>query len=70
MAFVFYRWAPAMQEIIETAEPMLKAMVLEATGVKVLSLHHDISSVTGEKIIVATLVAPPFCRDAKKRWPA
>jgi uncharacterized protein YbcI len=53
--------------LVETARPMLEAMLHEATGVKVLSLHHDISTVTGEKIIVATLAEPPRCRDAKKK---
>jgi uncharacterized protein YbcI len=53
--------------LIETARPILDAMVEEATGVKVLSLHHDISTVTGEKIIVATLAEPPCYREAKRR---
>jgi len=53
--------------LVETARPILEAMIHEATGVKVLSLHHDISTVTGEKIIVATLTESPRCRDAKKR---
>jgi uncharacterized protein YbcI len=42
-------------------------MIKEATGVKVLSLHHDISTVTGEKVMVFTLAESPFCREAKKR---
>src|SRR5258707_15601011 len=29
-------------QLIETARPFLEAMLQEATGVKVLSLHHDI----------------------------
>ena len=57
--------------LVETARPILEAMIHEATGVKVLSLHHDISTVTGEKIIVATLAESPCYRevqrDAKKR---
>jgi uncharacterized protein YbcI len=53
--------------LIETARPMLEAMIQMATGVNVLSLHHDISTVTGEKIIVATLAEPPGYRDVKKR---
>lgn len=53
--------------LIETARPMLEAMIFEATGVNVLSLHHDISTVTGEKIIVVTLVEAPCCREAKRR---
>ena len=37
------------------ARPVLEAMVQEVTGVKVLSLHHDISTVTGEKVVLFTL---------------
>jgi uncharacterized protein YbcI len=53
--------------LVETARPILGAMIHEATGVKVLSLHQDISTVTGEEIIVFTLAEFPYCRDAKRR---
>ena len=53
--------------LVETARPFIEAMIKEATGVKVLSLHHDISTVTGEKIMVFTLAESPFCRETKKR---
>ena len=33
-------------------------MVQEVTGVKVLSLHHDISTVTAEEIVIFTLAWP------------
>jgi uncharacterized protein YbcI len=32
----------------------------------VLSLHHDISTVTGEKIIVVTLAEPPLAREKRR----
>ncbi len=52
---------------METARSIMEAMVQEATGVKVLSLHHDISTITGEEVVLFTLAqAPPF-RDAKKK---
>src|SRR4030081_1586034 len=41
--------------LIETARPIMEAMVQEITGVRVLSLHHDISTVTGEEVVVFTL---------------
>jgi uncharacterized protein YbcI len=41
--------------LVETARPVLEAMVQEITGVQVLSLHHDISTATGEKVILFTL---------------
>ncbi len=42
-------------------------MVEEITGVKVLSLHHDISTATGEEIVLFTLAESPILRDAKKK---
>ena len=51
--------------LIETAKPHLQALVQEITGVKVLSLHHDISTVTGEAFIVLTLAETPLSRQAK-----
>jgi len=52
-------------ELIETARPIMEAMVHEVTGVKVLSLHHDISTVTGEEIVLFTLAKAPDVREAK-----
>lgn len=52
--------------LIETARPMMEVMIEHATGVKVLSLHHDISTATGEEVILFTLVESPRFRDAKK----
>jgi uncharacterized protein YbcI len=54
--------------LIEMARPRLEAMVEEATGVEVLSLHHDISTVTGEEVILFTLARLPDCRETKKKW--
>jgi hypothetical protein len=42
-------------------------MVQEVTGVTVLSLHHGISTVTGEEVVPFTLAKPPDCREAKKK---
>ena len=44
----------------------LRASIEEVTGVKVLSLHHDISTATGEEVIVFTLVESPHFRDVKR----
>src|ERR1700756_5722516 len=41
--------------LLETARPLLEAMVREITGLKTLSLHHDISTVTGEEVVLFTL---------------
>lgn len=53
--------------LIETARPVLEAMLEDATHVKVVSLHHDISTVTGEEVLVFSLAGSPIFRDAKKR---
>ena len=53
--------------LIETARPVMEAMVQQVTGVAVLSLHHDISTVTGEEILVFTLAESPLFRGVKKR---
>src|SRR5687768_18143403 len=49
-------------QLVETARPVLEAMVEGVTGVKVSSLHHDISTVSGEEVILFTLVAAPAAR--------
>jgi uncharacterized protein YbcI len=49
--------------LIETARPLVEAMVQDVTGVKVLSLHHDISTLTGEEVIVFTLAGEPAWRE-------
>lgn len=54
-------------QLIEAARPILEAMVQEITDVKVLSLHHDISTATGEEIVLFTLVGSPLFRETKKK---
>jgi uncharacterized protein YbcI len=54
-------------QLIETARPVLESMVLEVTGTKVMSLHHDISTTTGEEIVVFTLAEAPLVREKKNR---
>ena len=53
--------------LIETARSIMEAMVQEVTGVKVLTMHHDISTLTGEEVVLFTLVESPIFRDAKKK---
>jgi uncharacterized protein YbcI len=52
--------------LIETARPVMEAMVEDITGVKVASLHHDISTSTGEEIVVFTLAETPGVREIRK----
>jgi uncharacterized protein YbcI len=48
--------------LIETARPVMEAMVEEVTGSKVVSLHHDISTLTGEEVVLFTLAESPGYR--------
>jgi len=42
-------------ELLEKARPLLEAMVWDITGRKVNSLHTDISTASGERVIIFTL---------------
>jgi len=53
--------------LIETARPILEALVQDATGTNVVSLHHDISTVTGEEVILFSLAETPPFREGKKK---
>lgn len=54
-------------QLVETARPSLEALVAVVTGVKPLSLHHDISTITGEEIVAFTLTNPPQFRETKRK---
>ena len=54
-------------QLIETARPVLEVMVQEITGVKMLSLHHDISTATGEEVVIFTLAESPLFRETKQK---
>jgi uncharacterized protein YbcI len=53
--------------LLETARPLLEAMVYEVTGMKVISMHHDISTVTGEEVMLFTLAESPRFREIKRK---
>ena len=53
--------------LIETARPILEAMIQEVNGIKALSLHHDISTATGEEVVVFALAGSPDYRRAENR---
>ena len=52
-------------QLMETARPVLETVIQETTGVKVRSLHHDISTATGEEIVLFTLAEFPVFRENK-----
>lgn len=45
---------------------VMEEMVEEITGVKVVSLHHDISTTTAEEVVVFTLAESPDFRETRK----
>ena len=47
------------KQLLELARPMLQSLIHEAAGVKGLSMHHDISTVTGEEVVIFSLVESP-----------
>ncbi len=51
--------------LVETARPLMETMVQDVTGCKVLCLHHDISTVMGEEVVLFTLNGSPACRGVK-----
>jgi uncharacterized protein YbcI len=54
-------------QLIETARPGLEAIVQEITGAATISLHHDISTLAGEEIIVFVLAEAPIMRESKRK---
>jgi uncharacterized protein YbcI len=45
--------------LLEQGRPLLEEAVENIVGVKVKSLHTDISTVTGERVILFSLMKPP-----------
>jgi uncharacterized protein YbcI len=54
-------------QLIEIARPALETLVQDITGVKPRSLHHDISTLTGEEVVIFTLAETPQFRELKKK---
>jgi uncharacterized protein YbcI len=53
--------------LIETAAMQITSMIQVITGVRVVSMHHDISTVTGEEIVIFSLSAAPSCIETRPR---
>ncbi len=47
------------KQLLKLARPMLESLVYEVAGVKALSMHHDLSTVTGEEVVVFSLAEMP-----------
>ena len=53
--------------LVLVGRPVLEALVRDAAGAAPINVHHDISPVTGEEVIVLTLDSAPATRDRKRR---
>ena len=53
--------------LIETARPVMEALVEKVTAVKVVSMHHDISTKTGEEVVLFTLARAPDFRETERK---
>jgi uncharacterized protein YbcI len=42
-------------------------MIRDVTGVEVVSLHHDISTVAGEEVVLFALAKSPGVRETSKK---
>lgn len=54
-------------ELMEKGRELLEAIIRDILGQEVKSLHTDISTRTGERIIIFTLDAPPVFRESNAR---
>jgi uncharacterized protein YbcI len=54
-------------QLVLAGRPMLDSLVQDAAGSPPINVHHDISPVTGEEVIVLTLAQTPVCRDRRRR---
>jgi uncharacterized protein YbcI len=54
-------------QLIETARPALQTLIESITGTKTISLHHDISTLHGEEVIVFSLDRIPEVRQGTGR---
>jgi len=53
--------------LVKTTRPLLEAMIEKATPSRVVSLHHNISTVTGEEFVLFTLGESPQFREVRKK---
>lgn len=58
------------QELLDHGRPILEGMVREILGVEIRSLHTDISTKTGERIVVLSLNERPACVEPSRRTEA
>ena len=52
--------------MVSAGRPRLAEIVEMAVGVKLVSVHRDISTITGEELLVFSLAETPACRPKRK----
>jgi uncharacterized protein YbcI len=53
--------------MLETSRPRIDALIRESTGLECVSMHHDISTITGEEVFVFTLSGEMNLRETKRK---
>ena len=53
--------------MVVTGRQRLETIVEDAVGVKLVSVHHDISTITGEELIVFSLAEAPIYRPKRPK---
>lgn len=53
--------------LLETSRARIDAFVQESTDLRCVSMHHDISTVTGEEVFVFTLSGEMDLRESKRK---
>jgi uncharacterized protein YbcI len=53
--------------LVEASRDRLQQMIEAASAMKCASMHHDVSTVTGEEVFVFTLNEGPALRTAKRK---
>jgi uncharacterized protein YbcI len=53
--------------LLETSRSRIDALVQESTGLRCISMHHDISTITGEEVFVFTLSSEMDLREPKRK---
>lgn len=54
-------------QLIEIARPALETLVEKITGTRIISLHHDISTISGEEVIIFSLHHMPTFRQTANK---
>lgn len=54
-------------QLIEIARPALETLIREITGSKPVSMHHDISTITGEEVVIFSLGESPVVRSTTNK---